>query len=66
VEAALTPETSVSYHNIIWRPNPEDLDLKSGITVRYYVIPILHSMVEVKVKVKLSLCLTKHHAIETF
>jgi hypothetical protein len=32
MEAAWTSETSVSYHNITWHYNPEDLDLKFHIS----------------------------------
>jgi len=49
-EAIRSSETLVPNHNTTRRQNPEDRDLN------------LHSC---KVKVSMSLCLTKHHALET-
>jgi hypothetical protein len=52
MEAARSSETLVSYHITTRRHNPEDYDLN------------LHR--RDKVKVKLSLCLTKHRAMKTY
>jgi hypothetical protein len=59
-------EMLVSYHITPWRHNPEDLD----VNCQHWWFPfgILVTLQEpaAVVKVQLSLCLTKHHAMKTY